>query len=959
MANINSTDSIQFRQNILVPAPSTVGIGVTSPEAQLHVEHHSSTVATAILGEGYVSGDTGLTGVTLSNGGTGYTDGNYGIAVTGNPGSGSVSLSVSGGVIISATISAPGAGFASYSTLTQAACDLTPLGGGSGAAFTFTANFAGTAYGVKGVAAVGEASFVDTLSSIIAGSPENTEGDVIYNAIGLKVEDVTIGNTNWAVKTGAGTVALGDSVKNVAIPESQLAPSFTYYGDITVGLAGNGGPMDLFILGNYLYTANIADPSISVIDISIPSNPVQIAAVPITGDNPATAFYIYGQNQTLYVVSLGSSNGQLTAFDVSIPANPVQIGSVDVGGGANDVKIVGHYAYIVTFNANFQIINISDPTNMQIVGTVGGGGPIEFNGVDILGNFAYVVSQDVGGGHLFVFDITDPTSPTGVGTPLALGGQSWQIVISGRYAYVTLNSTNALATVDISNPLSPVLINTLSGLGVSPNGIAVTGRYAYVACSPGSTPSELDIIDISTATSIIIKTISSPNGAMSVAVSGPFVYVVDYQGDVLSTYYAQGIETTSITAHASKLGNLHVANHAEIRGELQIGRSLSVTNGIVSDGDVLVRGTIHAIRSTATTITPGNSSTPVFGFSANDIVTYVLTSDISPTITGYTTGQTVNITLVQDSTGGHAITWPGNVVGKPVVIDATANAVTTQEFICLDGINLNPINAYSPVRATAGAPVTPVAEVPATGSIGSGNNLLQFQAQVPGTSGNDIIINFDTSQVWANTVASIFVGHVLVIQLKNDGVSVLDTAATVASIVNGTSGFNAIVQVTNSPGSDPAYTEGINTATQIIMSGGSDAIIGNPAVGGDFRYTTTNLYVGQTDTTWKSVSIGPTTIQTVSDPSALNVDLSLGPIVIVNMNGSISFTAHNMVIAQRYTFVIVQFAGGDALGWDTNVFRGATAISGGTATGTAVQEFICLDGSTLTAISTGIQNINP
>jgi hypothetical protein len=230
--------------------------------------------------------------------------------------------------------------------------------------------------------------------------------------------------------------------------------------------------------------------------------------------------------------------------------------------------------------------------------------------------------------------------------------------------------------------------------------------------------------------------------------------------------------------------------------------------------------------------------------------------------------------------------------------------------------------------------------------------LLQFQSPILGTGGNDIILNFDTSQAWGSTTASIFIGHVLVVNVKNDGTSVLDSAATVASVINSTPDVNGIIQVTNSPGSDPAYVAGINTATQVVFSGGSDPVVGNPAVGGDLRYTATNLYVGQTDTTWKSVEIGPPAIQQASDAGSLDIDLSLAPIVQVSMNGSIPITAHNMVAGTKYTFVVSQIGGSDLLGWDTNVFKGATAIGG---TGTSVQEFICMsiNGGPLALYATG------
>jgi hypothetical protein len=1010
MSNIKSSNTLKFTQNVYIPAPQTLAIGTDAPEAQLHVEHHNQ-IAGAILGEGYTSGDSGLTGVTILNGGSGYTDGNYGISVNGHPGNGSISLGVSGGVIVSATVSSSGAGFISSSTLTTAAADLSPLGGGTGAQLALTANFAGHAFGVKGVAAVGFSSAVETLTSVIAGSPENTQGDVIYNAVGLQVEDVTIGIKNWAIRTGVGTVEFNDTVKNLPTSDAQILP-FTFHGNIVVGTSGPGGPIDLCVVGDYLYTANVSDSSVSVIDISIPTNPIQVANVAITGANSPQAFYVYAQGRYLYVASLGEGTGQLTAFDISIPVMPLQVGTVALSSGANDVKVVGHYAYVVTFAALLHIIDISDPANMQIVGTTGpGSGPISFNGVDISGNVAYVASQNAGGGGLFSYNISDPTNPTDFAAPIGVGegGHPWQIAISGHYAYITLNATSSMAIVDISG-VSPQLVSTLTSLGTSPNGIVVVGRYAYVACS-NSTLNELDIIDISIPTAPIkVKSLAADLGCMSLVINGPFVYASNYTQGTVSTYYTLGMDTTSVTAASAKVGNLRVSDQAEIRGELQVGRSLSVKSGIVSQGDVLVRGDLlvqgqfspTSLRTSSVNVEALNDSVPVTirnhnnqssnliefkdnGGNAAAVVTangaliakylsgqtvvvspsptptidlslgnvfYMhIDADTTPTFTGGSTGQQITLIVQQDATGHHTWTWPVSTNNK-LPVNPTPNTYTMFDLV-RDGGNII-VSSSSIVRATNGVPQVDVAATRATGSIGSGNNLLQIEAAFDGTGGNGIIVNFDTSQAWGSTTAYIFVGHVLVVNLKNDGVLILDTAATVASVINSTSQVNSIITVTNSPGSDPAFVNGINTATQVILGGAIDATIGTAAAGGELRFTSDHLYVGQTDNTWKAIQLGVPTVQLASDPGSLDIDLSLGPIVKITMNGSIPITVHNAEAGQRYTFVVQQGGGSDILAWNTSVFKGATSIGG---TGTSVQEFICINESgtmTLYATSPGV-----
>lgn len=80
----------------------------------------------------------GIEQVFIIGAGSGYTDGTYSVAVSGTPGTGTVSLVVAGGIITTATITTIGTGFTAASTLTTAAFTLTGLGAGTGASLLYT-----------------------------------------------------------------------------------------------------------------------------------------------------------------------------------------------------------------------------------------------------------------------------------------------------------------------------------------------------------------------------------------------------------------------------------------------------------------------------------------------------------------------------------------------------------------------------------------------------------------------------------------------------------------------------------------------------------------------------------------------------------------------------------------------------------------------------------------------------
>ena len=685
------------------------------------------------------------------------------------------------------------------------------------------------------------------------------------------------------------------------------------------------GPIDLCILGNYLYTANVNTGSLTVLDITVPQAPVEVSYAILSGANQAQAFYIYGYGKYIYIVSLGNSFGQLTALDVSNPGFPVQVGNINIGSGANDVKVVGHYAYVVTFNASFHVIDVSDPANMFVTGTFSAGGPTSFNGVDVQGKYAYVACQSAGGGYLFVLDVSDPTNPTPPAGPITLTGQPWQIVVAGRYAYVTLQSNDTLAIINISNPTALSVLSYLSlETGASPEGLAVTGRYAYIASNGTST---LDIVDISAPNNPVkINSIPSQAGIMSVAVSGPFVYSVSYSSNYLCVYYMNNIETTAILAHAAKLGNLHVLNHADIRGELQVGRSLSVVGGIVSDGDVLVHGTLSATNLNLGFNMISNGPTLNIGGGKASV------GNRTNTFNG-TTVSTIKLTIHSVSTDNPAV----------FTVDSTANLTQGQML---------------GIRNVSGTSANWLPDGGAAGLYGPVNVLNGTQFTLANVDGTSIVYSTDIGQAGVAIDLDLNCGFVLDVLDGFYQIVVPDLTLAGQILVLGPS--TTLVQgndYTNDGNGVYLGTADCNTNTQVWTVAQRF-----PAVTAPHEYLAGNniTLTPNKNRVVIDASAPLPTIQNVSDPSSLNVDLSQGTIVNVGMNGSLSLTAHGMVTGQRYIFVVNQAGGNDILVWDNTIFKGAMTISAD-ATSTSIQEFLCIDGAHLLAMSPGVTGlfINP
>jgi hypothetical protein len=92
--------------------------------------------------------------------------------------------------------------------------------------------------------------------------------------------------------------------------------------------------------------------------------------------------------------------------------------------------------------------------------------------VAVAGDYAYVTIFPYG---LRVFDVGNRAAPKMVGE-LRLPGYSWDLAISGHYAYV--GTLTGVEVIDVQVPARPKWV---SFCGCNVSGITISGDYAYVA----------------------------------------------------------------------------------------------------------------------------------------------------------------------------------------------------------------------------------------------------------------------------------------------------------------------------------------------------------------------------------------------------------------------------------------------------------------------------------------------
>jgi hypothetical protein len=252
-----------------------------------------------------------------------------------------------------------------------------------------------------------------------------------------------------------------------------------------------GWSRDIHIVGDYAY---LTGTDLQILDISNPSHPVSVGVYYTERDSRR----VFVSNGFAYVTEYYGYNYDLEIVDVSDPANPYFVGGFDTLGSAGAICVAGDYAYVGVGYMGVIILDISDPSNPYAVGHFleGQAAPGD---IVIAGNLLYLTARD-----LQIFDISDPTSPTLIGsndTPTVAG----DVYVSQDYAYVVDRLHEGLWIFDIQNPENPMLAASYRRLGTFRN-VFVSGDYIYVAEG-----SSLFILRFDSQTGIIEEVSEIPN----------------------------------------------------------------------------------------------------------------------------------------------------------------------------------------------------------------------------------------------------------------------------------------------------------------------------------------------------------------------------------------------------------------------------------------------------------------
>lgn len=286
---------------------------------------------------------------------------------------------------------------------------------------------------------------------------------------------------NYIVGTAIFSTQKYFSVVDVSNPATP-----TYLGSVVDSTAFSS-VSDIECSGTYCFVANFSTTNIYVVDISTPSAPVITTTIPVSN----TASFLQVVGNYLY-----SSKNTVDVIDISNLLSPVNVKNFNPGLSGWETIVDGSNLYLIS-NYVYSY-NHPDPTTFTQIGNSKYVGKLSApTGIDVLGNYAYVVNSS--GNNMLILDVSDKTNPSAVYNFVDsnLAGAK-DLKITGNYALVL--ATSSLLIYDLSSPLLPSLVGTLT-LATELGGVArlfIEGNYALITAK---TNSRLNVIDITNKSS--------------------------------------------------------------------------------------------------------------------------------------------------------------------------------------------------------------------------------------------------------------------------------------------------------------------------------------------------------------------------------------------------------------------------------------------------------------------------
>jgi hypothetical protein len=349
-----------------------------------------------------------------------------------------------------------------------------------------------------------------------------------------------------------------------------------------------GNAFGLALQGNYLYTAS-SNYGMYIINIANPQAPVVISQY----GTLAWARELCVRADLAFIADEGYG---VEIVNISNPMNPVHVGNYS-DNAAKSIDVQGDYAYVMEGewyeDGSLYILNISNPTNPVFVSSyflvcdLGNRGLVR-----VRGSYAYFNYSDM----LAILDISNPYNPHLAGSLedfwiMEPGG----LAIEGNYVYTTGYDRNILRIIDISDPQIPNFVginynftDTRPYILSVQNGCAYSADYNEGIC----------IIDVTNNIELpsVVANYNIEGTLIAVLAYGDYIYTANDDSLMILRFNGTGQVTGTVYHDSAVISNVIVrvlgwpqcdttnaTGHFQINNVHQGMRSISFTHEQYAD----------------------------------------------------------------------------------------------------------------------------------------------------------------------------------------------------------------------------------------------------------------------------------------------------------------------------------------------------------------------------------------
>ncbi|MEK7576336.1 MAG: hypothetical protein AAB482_01440, partial [Patescibacteria group bacterium] len=242
------------------------------------------------------------------------------------------------------------------------------------------------------------------------------------------------------------------------------------------------------------------------------NNPRTLGSIDLGPGNSATDLDV--KNKIVYVSAEASAVSKPDFFiiDATDGQNPVIKSDINVGSkGLNALDAAGNYVYAANQATTKQLVvidvsNINSPvivTSSSLPGVSGSGGA--GNTIFYFDSKIYIATKKATGPEFHVFDVSNPLSPTSLGS-FEMDTDVNSIYVFNNVAYVAVSADDELRMLNISNPASISQIGNYDAPGDTEDGKVayLVGTRIYLGRLVGGNHTnhhEFHIIDVSSSSS--------------------------------------------------------------------------------------------------------------------------------------------------------------------------------------------------------------------------------------------------------------------------------------------------------------------------------------------------------------------------------------------------------------------------------------------------------------------------